>query len=58
MQAFSGVAAQIIVIPESCERISPDAFTDCAQLIYIVNKSSVDVVPPEGVEVLTADDVK
>ncbi len=57
-EAFSGVAAQIIIIPEQCEFVTEDAFRGCEQLTFIVNYSSVAIVPPEGVEVLTACDVQ
>jgi hypothetical protein len=57
-EAFSGVAAQVIVIPEQCVSIAADAFTGCERLAYIVNYSSLTIVPPAGVEVLTEDEAQ
>ena len=57
-EAFSSVAAQVIVIPEQCVSIAADAFTGCERLTYIVNYSSLKIVPPAGVKVLTEDEVQ
>lgn len=51
-EAFSGTAAQVIIIPASCLSVSEDAFTGCNDLVYIVNRSSAAVTAPAGVTVL------
>ena len=57
-EAFAGTAAQVIVIPEGCQTVSSDAFTGCENLVYIVNYSAIKITAPEGVELLTAQDIK
>lgn len=50
--AFDGIAAEVIVIPEGCVSVASDAFGHCPNLKYVVNHSSVTIVPPAGVKVL------
>ena len=51
-EAFEGSGVQVVVIPEGCEYVADDAFANCEQLHVIINHSSVDIVPPEGVTVI------
>lgn len=44
-EAFAGIAAVTVVIPDSCERIESNAFANCPSLKYIIvpANSSVDI---------------
>ena len=55
-EAFSGTDSQVIIIPAGCEEIAGDAFNNCAQLKYIVNRSNVEITAPAGVTVLIERD--
>lgn len=43
-EAFSGVSAQAIIIPEGCTTIGPKVFANCPNLIYICVPASVNIV--------------
>ena len=40
-EAFSGLAYQAVIIPESCTAVCDHAFSDCANLLYDKIPSSV-----------------
>ena len=50
--AFSGTAAELIVIPASVTSVAADAFDNCPNLQYIVNCSDVTITAPNGVIVI------
>ena len=51
-EAFTGTAAEVIVIPAGCKTIAADAFNGCPALACIINHSSVPVRAPGGVAVI------
>ena len=55
-EAFAGTDSEVIIIPAACEEIAGDAFDNCAQLKYIVNRSNVEITAPAGVTVLIERD--
>lgn len=51
-EGFSGIAAQVIIIPASCVSVAQDAFDYCANLVYVVNRSNTQVTVPAGVTLI------
>lgn len=51
-QAFSGTAAEVIIVPFGCAKIADDAFSDCPNLKYIINHSELEILAPDGVVVV------
>ena len=52
-EAFAQTGAEVVIIPEGCEFIADDAFANCENLVYIVNRSTVEIIVPEGVTLIT-----
>lgn len=52
-EAFAQTGAEVVIIPEGCEFIADDAFANCENLVYIVNRSTVEISVPEGVTLIT-----
>ena len=44
-EAFTGVAAEVVIIPASCTSIGSRAFADCKNLKYIVLPLGADITP-------------
>lgn len=52
-EAFAGIGAEVIIIPENCEYVARDAFDNCENLVYIVNRSTVAINVPDGVTLIS-----
>ena len=50
--AFQETAAEVIIIPATVAFVAEDAFDDCPNLKYIVNRSTVTITAPTGVTVI------
>ncbi len=46
-EAFVGIAAEVVVIPESCTSIGARAFADCPNLTYIVLPVGSEITPED-----------
>ena len=42
-EAFDGVAAEVIIVPDSCTTIEPRAFLNCKNLLYIRSPARVEI---------------
>ena len=51
-EAFANTNAEVVIVPENCKEIAPDAFSECKKLKYIINYSNVEIEPLNGVRVI------
>jgi hypothetical protein len=42
-EAFEGIAAEAIMIPETCTAIKPRAFVNCQNLLYVRIPAGVEI---------------
>lgn len=52
-EAFAGIGAEVIIIPDGCEYVATDAFDNCENLVYIVNRSTMVINVPDGVTLIS-----
>ena len=42
-EAFDGISAEAIIIPEGCTTIEPNAFTNCKKLFYVRVPTGIEI---------------